>query len=199
MSLRPSIRLTCALSLLAISVATGAQTLIDAKVEPASVQPGQAVKLTANFSNPDNPNCGVRVNWGDGQTVDLKINQAKDVPLVAQHSYAKAGTYTVMVEPKTQGITMKCVGTNQRATVAVVAPPPPPASAPAAMTAAAKPAKGPGCAAPWKLDAKSVNKKSGAYTCTAKAGTAVPAPEPQCPGALSYFHNAKRGQYGCRP
>lgn len=200
MSLHSTLRVSCALSILAFAAAVSAQTLIDAKVEPASVQPGQPVKLTANFSNPDNPNCGVRVNWGDGQTVDLKINQAKDVPLIAQHSYAKAGTYTVMVEPKTQGITMKCVGTNQRATVAVVAPPPPPAaSAPAAKTAAAAPAKGPGCAAPWKLDAKSVNKKSGAYTCTAKAGTAVPTPVPECPGSLSHFQNAKRGQYGCRP
>ena len=196
MTLRHNVRALCVLPVFALATAAEAQTLLDAKVEPARVQSGQPVKLTANFSDPDNPNCGVRVHWGDGQTMDLKINQAKDVPLVAQHSYAKAGTYTVMVEPKTQGITMKCVGANQHATVAVVAPPPPPA---ATAPAAAAAAKGPNCPAPWKLDGKSVNKKSGAYTCTAKAGTAVPSPEPQCPGVLSYFHNAKRGQYGCRP
>ena len=173
----------------------GAQTLLDARVEPASVQPNQPVKLTANFGNADNPNCGVRVHWGDGQSNDFKINQSKDVPLVTQHAYAKPGSYTVMVEPKTQGIALKCVGANQRATVAVVAPPPPAAaSSPAATTA-----KAPTCPAGWKLDAKSVNKKTGAYTCSAKAGTAAPNPAPQCPGALTYFHNAKRGQLGCRP
>ena len=183
---------------LAFMASAGAQTLLDAKVEPARVQTGQPVKLTANFGNADNPNCGVRVHWGDGQTMDLKINQTKDVPLVAQHSYAKPGPYTVMVEPKTQGIAMKCVGANQRAAVEVVALPPPPASAPAAK-AAAGPAKGPSCPAPWKLDAKSVNKKTGAYTCTAKAGTAAPTPAPECPGSLTYFQNTKRGQFGCRP
>jgi hypothetical protein len=178
------------------ATAAGAQTLLDAKVEPASVSTGRPVTLTANFSNADNPNCGVRVHWGDGQQMDLKINQAKDVPLVARHSYAKPGSYTVMVEPKTQGLSMKCVGTNQRVALTVTAPPPA-ASAPA-KTATASP-KGPACAAPWKLDAKSVNRRSGAYTCNAKAGTAAPAPAPECPGALTYFHNAKRGQYGCRP
>jgi hypothetical protein len=178
--------------------AAGAQTLLDAKVEPASVTTGQPVTLTANFGNADSPNCGVRVHWGDGQQMDLKINQAKDVPLVARHSYAKPGSYTVMVEPKTQGLSIKCVGTNQRVAVTATAPPPPPAASAPAKTAAAAP-KGPACSAPWKLDAKSVNKKSGAYTCNAKAGTAAPAPAPGCPGALTYFHNAKRGQYGCRP
>lgn len=199
MSRHPVLHVLLALCAGSFTAVADAQTLLDAKVQPASVQTGQPVKLTANFSNADNPNCGVRVHWGDGQTMDLKINQTKDVPLVAQHSYAKAGQYTVMVEPKTQGMAMKCVGANQRATVAVVAPPPPAASGPAAKASATVAAKGPSCPAPWKLDAKSVNKKSGAFTCNAKAGTAVPSPEPACPGALTYFHNAKRGQYGCRP
>lgn len=176
-----------------IAAAAQAQTLLDAKVEPARAQPGQSVKLTANFGNADNPNCGVRVNWGDGQTQYVKINQTKDVPLVAQHSYAKPGSYTVMVEPKTQGISLKCVGTSQQAALTVVAPPPPAAASGVAA------AVGPSCPRGWKLDAKSVNKKTGAYTCSAKAGTAAPSPEPQCPGALTYFHNAKRGQLGCRP
>ncbi|MFO1218392.1 MAG: hypothetical protein U1E89_08490 [Burkholderiaceae bacterium] len=196
-----AVRVCALLSVAALSLPAGAQTLLDAKLDPASAQPGSPVKLTANFANADSPQCGVRVNWGDGQTQDFKINQAKDVPLVAQHTYAKPGNYTVMVEPKTLGISLKCLGDKQRAQVAVVAPPPPAASAPAAAAAAAAPAaaKGPRCAAPWKLDAKSVNKKTGAYTCTAKAGTAAPSPTPECPGALSYFHNAKRGQSGCRP
>lgn len=196
---RQLVRALCASAAIGAAAAAGAQTLLDAKVEPASVLSGRPVTLTANFGNADSPNCGVRVHWGDGQQMDLKINQAKDVPLVAQHSYAKPGSYTVMVEPKTQGLSMKCVGTNQRVAVTVTAPPPPQAASGPAKAAAAGAPKGPGCGAPWKLDAKSVNRKTGAYTCNAKAGTAAPSPEPQCPGALTYFHNAKRGQYGCRP
>jgi hypothetical protein len=194
-SRHPMLRLLAAVALVALSAAAAAQTLRDAKVEPSSAQPGQAVKLTANFDSAENPNCGIRVHWGDGQTQDFKINQAKDVPLVAPHTYAKAGSYTVMVEPKSQGITIKCVGQNQRAAVNVVAPAPVAASGPAA--AARK--GGPSCPGGWKLDARSVNRKSGAYTCTAKAGSAAPSPAPECPGALTYFHNAKRGQLGCRP
>jgi hypothetical protein len=187
-------RVVCALAAVG-SAAAGAQTLLDAKVEPAIVSTGRPVTLTANFSNADNPNCGVRVHWGDGRQMDLRINQAKDVPLVARHSYAKPGSYTVMVEPKTQGLSMKCVGANQRVAVTVTAPPPA-AAAPAQAAAAPR---GPACAAAWTLDAKSVNRKSGAYTCNARSGTAMPTPAPDCPGALTFFYNAKRGQYGCRP
>jgi hypothetical protein len=171
------------------AIAAHAQTLMSAKVEPATAQPGQAVTLTAELGNADNPNCGMRLHWGDGQTQDLKINQAKDVPIVARHSYAKAGNYTVMVEPKTQGFALKCLGANQRVAVQVVAP----------VAAKAAAPSGPTCPGGWKLDAKSVNKKTGAYTCSAKAGTAAPQPQPTCPGELSYFFNAKRGQIGCRP
>lgn len=175
---------------LCIATAAPAQILIGAKVEPVNAHPGQQVTMTASFGNADNPNCGVRVHWGDGQTQDFKVNQPKDVPLSLQHSYAKPGSYTVMVEPKSLGMTLKCVGDSQRATVSVVV------HAPAR---AAADAKAPTCPAGWQLDAKSVNKKTGAFSCSAKAGTKAPEPEPICPGNLTYFHNAKRGQLGCKP
>ena len=92
--------------------------------KPASARTGQPITLTASFANADNPNCGVRVHWGDGQTKDYKINQPKDAPLVVQHSYAKAGSYTVMVEPKSLGMSLRCLGDAQRVAVNVVAPPP---------------------------------------------------------------------------
>jgi len=179
-------RAAAALWLGCVAMAAGAQTLVNAKVDPASARPGQVVTLTAELTGIDNPNCGVRLHWGDGQTQDFKVNQTKDAPIVARHSYTKAGSYTVMVEPKAQGLTGKCLGDSQRVAVSVAA------------RAAAKPA-GPSCPGGWKLVAKSVNKKTGAYTCTAKAGTAPPQTPPSCPGELSYFHNAKRGQLGCRP
>ena len=71
-----------------------AQTLTGVKVEPATANPGQAVKITASFESADSPNCNVRVHYGDGANKDFKINQAKDVPLVTEHKYAKAGSYS---------------------------------------------------------------------------------------------------------
>jgi hypothetical protein len=43
-----------------------------------------------------------------------------------------------------------------------------------------------------------VNKKTQAFTCTAKAGTKIPEPKLACPGDLTYFDNSKKGQLGCR-
>ncbi len=175
--------------------AAAAQTLSGIKLEPASVKVGEPVKITGTFDNADNPNCNVRLHFGDGQTQDFKINQLKDVPLVASRSYAKAGQYKVMIEPKTALPTLKCVGANQTATVTVAAAAPMAASAPAGRALAAAPA----CPAGWKLDAKSVNKKSGAYTCTARIGTPLPLARLDCNEPLGYFESKSRGQLGCRP
>lgn len=168
-----------------------AQTLSGIKLEPASAKVGEPVKITGSFDNADNPNCHVRLHFGDGQTQDFKINQLKDVPLVATRSYDKAGQYKVMVEPKTALPMLKCNGKNQTAMLTVAAP--------AAMESPAKAAAvAPRCPDGWKLNAKSVNKKSGAFTCSAKAGTALPAAKLECAASLGYFENKSKGQLGCR-
>ena len=184
--------LTAAAALALISAAAHAQTLSGVKVEPAAANPGQAVKITATFENAESPNCNVRVHYGDGASKDFKINQPKDVPLVTEHSYAKAGSYTVTVQPRSALPMIQCGGNKQSAVVKVAAPAKV-AAAPAAAAAA------PACPDGWKLDAKSVNKKTGAYTCTAKAGTAAPASKLACPAPLGYFENSSKGQLGCRP
>jgi PKD domain len=166
--------------------AVAAQTLESVKAQPASAKPGEPVTITAAFDVSRGLNCNVRFHFGDGSTQDQKVNQEKDASLVVQHAYAKPGSYTVKVEPKTALPVPKCVGSNQQTVVQVVA-----------ATAAA--AAAPSCPQGWKLQAKSVNRKSGAYTCTAKAGTPAPAERPACPGSLSYFENSKKGQLGCRP
>ncbi len=187
--------------LLAIAAATvfcgtaAAQTLSGIKLEPASVKVGEPVRITGTFDNADNPNCNVRLHFGDGQTQDFKINQLKDVPLFASRSYSKPGQYKLMIEPKSAFPTLKCVGKNQTAMLTVGAATPVAAAAPARKAAAAAPK----CPAGWKLDAKGVNKKSGSFTCTAKAGTALPTARLDCAAPLGYFENKSRGQLGCRP
>ena len=183
--------LFCALSS-ALATTVFAQTLSGIKLEPAAAKAGSPVTITVAFTAADSPNCNVRLHFGDGQTQDFKLNQTKDVPLVVTRTYAKAGDYKVMAEGKTALPMLKCVGANQVAMLKVEA-----------VAAAAKPAavaaKGPACPEGWKLNAKSVNKKTGAFTCSAKAGTALPSAKLECAAPLGYFENKSKGQLGCRP
>jgi hypothetical protein len=163
-----------------------AQTLSGIRLDPAEARPGQAVRVTVSFEPTDLPNCNVRLHFGDGRHRDFKINQGKDMPLVTSITWDKPGSYQVKAEGKTALPVLKCTGANQLAMVRVAAP------------AGASP-RGPACPAGWKLDAASVNRKTGAFTCKAAAGTAPPAGKLDCAPPLGYFENRSRGQVGCRP
>jgi hypothetical protein len=149
------------------------------------------VTITGTFDSAGNPNCNLRVDFGDGQNKNFKINQEKDVPLVTTHTYTKPGNYKVQILPRTALPMLKCKGGDQKAMLKVEAP------VVAAVAPAAK-AAGPSCPDGWKLSAAGVSKKSGAYTCTAKAGTALPTAKAECPAPLGYFENKSKGQLGCR-
>jgi uncharacterized protein involved in outer membrane biogenesis len=177
----------------AFALPAGAQTLSGVKLEPATAKVGEPVKITGTFDSAGNPNCNLRVEFGDGKNQNFKINQEKDVPLVTTHSYTKPGNYKVAILPRTALPMIKCRGGDQTAMLKVEAPAPV-----AAAAAPAAKAAGPSCPEGWKLNAKSVSKKSGAFTCTAKAGTALPAAKLDCPAALGYFENKAKGQLGCR-
>jgi hypothetical protein len=171
--------------------AASAQFINSVTLDPAQAKAGEPVKVTVNFDVQGGVNCGMRINWGDGTSMDFKINQAKDVPLITSRTYAKAGDYTIVAEPKTQGLSAGCGRDNKSAALKV-----------AAAAVAEKPAKaasGPSCPAGWNLDKKSVSKKTGAYSCTAKPGTKLPETRLSCPGNLGYYENAKAGRLGCRP
>jgi len=174
-----------------------AQTLKDVKVDLSQAQVGQTVTATVGLEASGVPNCGLRVRWGDGTVTERKINDAKEVPFVTSHVYAKPGDYTVVVDPGKVGGSFGCVGKNVKTAVKVLAPVPV-VAAPAAASAA-KVVTGPTCPEGWKLNAKSVVKKTGAFTCNAKAGTPVPEKKPACRGDLTYFENSKKGMLGCRP
>ena len=180
-------------------LAAWAQLVSGIKVEPAEIKAGDSARITVTLDVTGGINCGLRVHFGDGQTQDFKLNQTKDVPLVVTRAYAQAGEFRVKAEPKTQGMVAKCGGKNQEAALKVVAPPAPPAAAKAAASAPAAKAQAPSCPPDWTLDAKSVNRKTGAFTCTAKAGTKMPEGKLTCPGDLGYFENEKKRQLGCRP
>jgi hypothetical protein len=175
-----------------MTLPAGAQTLSGVKLEPAVATAGQEVRITGTFDSAGNSNCNLRVEFGDGKNKNFKINQEKDVPLVTTHVYAKPGDYKVSILPRTAMPMLKCKGADQSAMLKVQAPA-------VAATAPATKTAGPSCPDGWKLSAASVNKKSGAYTCSAKPGTALPAAKLECPAALGYFENKSKGQLGCRP
>ena len=186
-----------------LAISAQAQTLSGLKIEPAMPKVGEVVKITLDFTDAATPNCGMRILTGDGRDEPAKINQAKDVPYVISHTYAKAGSFTVIAEPKRSGSALKCAGKNinKVVTVAAIAAPiavaAPAASAPKAATPAVAQPTTP-CPEGWALNKAGVNKKTKAFMCTAKAGTKIPEPKVACPGDLTYFDNSKKGQLGCR-
>lgn len=185
-----------ALALAATTLGASAQTLKSVQVEPASLAAGGEATVTVRFDIEQALNCHVRVEFGDGAQQNVVVNQAKDATMVLKHRYAKPGNYTVAVLPRTAMPVLKCTGQDQKARLTVTAGAV--ATAPAPGASAAKVVATPACPTGWTLDAKSLNKKSGAYTCKAKAGTAAPEGKLACPGTLGYFENAKKGQLGCR-
>ena len=174
-----------------------AQTIESLKLDKAAAQTGQTVQATVDLKG-ENANCGLLMDWGDGTVERIKIVEKSQMPFIASHTYAKPGDFTVRAEGKQVTSHLKCIGKTKTALIKVAAP----AATTAAATptaAAAKPtAAGPVCPEGWKLDAKSVSKKTQSFTCTAKSGTATPEKKLACPGDLGYFENSKKDQLGCR-
>jgi hypothetical protein len=192
-----------------------AQKVTGVKATPTQLKPGEAAQIVVDFDvTDDRVNCGMRVFFGDGQQQDIKINQKEDVPIRVQHSYAKAGSYQVKAAPQNIGPIFKCLGKDVSTTLTVAAPAAvaaaPVAAAPvqtpmAKSAAAVAPPPGkfmpdtkPVCPDGFKLDSKSWNKKSGAFTCTAPKGAAMPTERLACERDLAYFESKKTMRVGCK-
>ena len=181
-------------------VTAHAQMIGGLTVSPATVKAGEPVTVTANVDVVGGNYCGFAVFYGDGKNVESYSDVSHPTPFVSTHVYDKPGTYTLSMGGRHVQSRPNCGGGDKFATVTVTEgakSAAPVAAAPAKAAVAAAPAAGV-CAAPWKLSGK-VNAKTGAYACVAKAKTALPDPKPMCPGDLTYFENAKKGQFGCRP
>jgi len=166
-----------------------AQVLGTISVSPQSAKAGEPVTVTATIDVISGNYCGFVVSYGDGTNVDGVSNANKLSPFVFTHTYSKAGNYSVTLGGRNVQSHPNCGGGEKAARLTVTAVAAPVAATPAAAV----------CPDPWKLVAKSRNVKTGAFTCAAKPGTALPTPNPTCPGDLTYFENAKKGQLGCRP
>lgn len=177
-----------------------AQVLGTISVSPQTARVGEPVKVTATIDVLNSNYCGFVVSYGDGTSLDGVSDAQTTGPFVSTHTYTKAGTYSVTLGGRNVQSHPNCGGGEKAASLTVVqAPNASATSQGAAVAAAPAPANAGPCPAPWKRVSKSSNAKTGAFTCTAKPGTALPATNPTCPGDLTYFENAKKRQLGCRP
>lgn len=181
------------------SVVAHAQMIGGVSASPTSVKVGEPVTVTANVDVKGSNYCGFAVFYGDGKNIESYSDDKKPTPFVTTHVYDKPGSYSISMGGRHVESHPNCGGGDKFATVtvtegakAVTAAAPIGVAKPTATGLAIQ------CAAPWKLSGK-VNAKTGAYTCMAKAKTALPDPKPICPGDLSSFENAKKGQFGCKP
>ena len=181
----------CLLAALAITstlaVTAQAQVLGTITASPVAVKVGEPVTVTATIDVINANYCGYVVGFGDGATKDGVSDVSNAASMVATHSYAKAGTYHVTLGGRNVQNHPNCGGGEKAVDITVAD-----SGKPVAMKVADV------CAAGWKLSGK-LNAKTGAFTCAAKAGTALPATKAECKGDLTYFENAKKGQYGCKP
>lgn len=190
-------KIISALLLSLVCSASMAQTLTGFKLDAPQGTVGQPVKATIDFEVTGNTFCGVRIDWGDGIGDELKIDKPTKIPYLISHTYTKPGDFLVTVKPEKVTSHLRCNGKDQSTKLKVIAAAPVAAAAPAPAASAAKVAAN-SCPAGWKLDAKSVNKKTQAFTCAAKVGTALPEKKLECAGNTGYFENAKKGVLGCR-
>jgi hypothetical protein len=167
-----------------------AQVLGAITATPTAAKVGEPVTVSATIDVVNANYCGFVVGFGDGAFKDAVSDVSNATPLVLTHTYAKPGSYHVTLGGKNVQNHPNCGGPERAVDITVAGPAAPATAVPL------KPSDV--CAKGWKLSGK-LNAKTGTFTCAAKAGTALPAEKPVCKGDLSYFENAKKGQYGCKP
>ncbi|NBX20745.1 MAG: hypothetical protein EBR58_04900 [Betaproteobacteria bacterium] len=173
---------------LLLAGAAHAQVLGTITASSTNVKVGEPVTITANIDVIKSNYCGFVVDFGDGTFKDAVSDMNTPVPLVITRTFDKPGSYHVTLGGKNVQNHPNCGGPERAVDISVTG-----------TAKAAAPAKpGDVCEKPWKLSGK-LNAKTGAFTCAAKPGTALPAAKPVCSGDLSYFENTKKGQYGCKP
>ena len=156
----------------------------------SSIQPSassitlQSGKAVVNFSvggrAAGNESCGYFVEYGDGNAGDSRVISKTSGQFSRPHqrTFVNPGTYTIEASGRRHKTTLACNG-QASTQVTVVA---------AATAAAWTP---PACPEGWALNERSVNRRTGAFYCTAK-----PEVELQCGNGLRYYE--RDGIIGCR-
>ena len=182
--------LVCAAALLAAGAAHAGK-ISAVRADTPSIVAGTQAKITVDGE--DEAICGLRLEYGNGDVDVTKMNAGKDMfPRVFTHTYAQPGTFTIVAKGGRDGNTLGCTG-NATATITVMAPPPPP---PGAIAAGGAP--WPVCPDGYKLDRRSVSKRTGAFNCNGLKGAQLPPSGIACPAGTAYFTNTRGTLLGCK-
>ncbi|MDB5806467.1 MAG: hypothetical protein JWN73_3789 [Betaproteobacteria bacterium] len=177
--------LACAVALLAAGVAHAGKVSA-VRADTPSIVAGTQAKITVDGD--DEAICGLRLEYGNGDVDVTKMSAGRDMfPRVFVHTYAQPGTFTIVAKGGRDGNTLGCSG-NASTTITVVAPPP------GAISTA-----WPSCPDGYKLDRRSVSKRSGAFNCTGMKGAQLPPSGIACPAGTAYFTNTRGTLLGCKP
>ena len=187
-------------ALLGFAAPATAGAISGVKAEPASATVGQQVKVTVDGT--DGGICGLRVEYGNGDVDVTKMSEGKDkFPRSFMKSYNKAGTYTIIAKGGKDGSALGCPGETKTTVTIAEAPKPVAPAVPVAVGGPARPVAmpAPTCPDGYKLNTKSLDKRSGAYSCSSTAGAKMPEKALECPAKTEFFSNtsSKGTTLGC--
>jgi hypothetical protein len=157
-------------------------TMVQPSAANVMLEGGKAlVRFTVSGTAASRDHCGYFVEYGDGAAGDSRIieNENGQFNRTHERSFSNPGTYTVRASGKTVKTTSACNGAAS-ATVTVVAAP---AGRGGRMAA-------PTCPEGWMLNEKSVNWRTGAFSCARK-----PTEQMVCGDGLRYYE--RDGVIGC--
>lgn len=160
-------------------------TMIQSSATNVMLQGGKAT-VRFDVSGRANPSdrCGYFVEYGDGAAGDSRLIDNENGGFTRPHerTFSTPGTYTVRASGKNVKTTAGC---NGSASIAVTV------LAEAGQRRSDRRSAAPVCPEGWALNEKSVNWRTGAFSCTAK-----PAQELVCGDGLRYYE--RDGIIGCR-
>ena len=92
---------------------------------PKTLKPGESAQIRIDAKKEGNSGCGMVVNFGDGSEArQVKVNSdGVKFPVTVEHTYKKAGKYTVSVKGKEITTNKECKG-SASATIQVSDPKP---------------------------------------------------------------------------
>jgi len=175
--------------------AAGTITKIDPSTTNAVLQDGKAtVKFTVSGTAEETDNCGLYIEYGDGDNPDTRIINQKEglFPRTFEHTFTKPGGFSVKANGQRVRTSLGCVGSAT--TFVTIAASGAAKAAPAGKTAPSAKAGpiAPACPDGWQVVANSYNKNSGEFSCSAKP----PVSKMACGPGLTYFE--KGSTIGCR-
>jgi hypothetical protein len=156
---------------------------ITSSAASVSLRNGSAlVRFNVGGNAESRERCGYFVEYNDGMAGDSRLVENENGQFTRPHERAfnRPGTYTVQATGRSVRTTEGCEGSTSTTVVVV-------AEAAAAPAAAVTPA----CPEGWALNERSVNRRTGAYNCSAK-----PQLQMECGQGLQYYERG--GMIGCQ-